>query len=100
MKRHEVVLTRGVARDLQAIHEFVLETGSQVQADRLLDRLESLAGTLPPERGSFPKELVSLGIQEYRQVILKPYRVIYLVADGRRDMATLLAQRLLGATQA
>ncbi|MEI7614708.1 MAG: type II toxin-antitoxin system RelE/ParE family toxin, partial [Betaproteobacteria bacterium] len=45
-------------------------------------------------------------IQDYRQVILKPYRIIYrvlggkvvisLVADGRRDMTTLLAQCLLG----
>ncbi|WP_233582642.1 type II toxin-antitoxin system RelE/ParE family toxin [Candidimonas sp. SYP-B2681] len=60
-----------------------------------------------PERGSYPKELVSLGIKEYRQTFFKPYRVIYrvtdtqviieLIADGRRDMQSLLARRLLGA---
>lgn len=60
-----------------------------------------------PERGSYPKELVSVGIREYRQVSFKPYRVIYrvadrrviiyLIADGRRDMQSVLARRLLGA---
>ena len=110
MKRLEVVLTRGAARDLQAIYEFVLEADSEARADHLLDELETLIGTLAqsPERGSHPKELASLGIRDYRQVILKPYRIIYrvlrgrvvifLVADGRRDMTTLLAQRLLGGT--
>jgi toxin ParE1/3/4 len=58
-----------------------------------------------PERGSYPKELVVLGIKEYRQTSFKPYRVIYrtgsqvtiyLIADGRRDMQSVLARRLLG----
>ena len=60
-----------------------------------------------PERGSHPKELVSLGIKEYRQTVFKPYRVIYrvadtkviiyLIVDGRRDMQAVLARRLLGS---
>jgi toxin ParE1/3/4 len=51
--------------------------------------------------------LVALGIKEYRQTAFKPYRVIYrvegirvmiyLIADGRRDMQAVLARRLLGA---
>ena len=58
-----------------------------------------------PERGSHPKELLELGIREYRQMFFKPYRLIYrvtggkvyvhLVVDGRRDMQTLLSRRLL-----
>jgi toxin ParE1/3/4 len=60
-----------------------------------------------PERGSYPKELVALGIKEFRQTAFKPYRVIYrvigsrvvivLIVDGRRDMQSVLARRLLGA---
>jgi toxin ParE1/3/4 len=59
-----------------------------------------------PERGSHPKELLSLGIKEYRQTFFKPYRLvyritdrkvtIYLIVDGRRDMQAVLARRLLG----
>lgn len=60
-----------------------------------------------PERGSYLKELVTLGIRDYRQTAFKPYRVIYrglgalvvvyLIVDGRRDMQSVLARRLLGA---
>lgn len=70
---------------------------------RLLEVTENLAAS--PERGSKPKELQTPGIREYRQVFFKPYRVIYrvmdkrvviyLTADGRRDMQTLLVRRLL-----
>ncbi|MQM32201.1 MAG: plasmid stabilization protein, partial [Candidatus Accumulibacter phosphatis] len=52
-------------------------------------------------------ELVALGIRDYRQAAFKPYRVIYrvmgqkvfiyVIVDGRRDMQSLLARRLLGA---
>jgi hypothetical protein len=51
--------------------------------------------------------LRSLGICEYRQLFFKPYRliyrvhakrvVVYVVSDGRRDMESLPARRLLGA---
>jgi toxin ParE1/3/4 len=59
-----------------------------------------------PERGSHPRELLGLGIKEYRQTFFKPYRlvyritdtkvIIYLIVDGRRDMQAVLARRLLG----
>ena len=58
-----------------------------------------------PARGTHPKELASLGILEFRQVYFKPCRVIYrvigkkvfisLIADGRRELQTLLENRLL-----
>jgi toxin ParE1/3/4 len=70
----------------------------------ILDIAESLA--TEPTRGSVPTELRCLGDQDYRQVFFKPYRLIYrvvgervaiyLIADGRRDMQSLLARRLLG----
>lgn len=50
---------------------------------------------------------MALGIKEYRQTAFKPYRVIcrvmgnrvviYLIIDGRRDMQSVLARRILGA---
>lgn len=107
--RFEVLLTAGAEQDLEAIHDYISEFDCVANANHVLDELmdvvESLSGF--PERGSFPKELVSLGIKEYRQTFLKTYRVIYrvtgsqvliyLIADGRRDMQSVLARRLLGA---
>jgi len=74
----------------------------------VLDEIEKKFVSLSelPERGVYPKELIALGIRDYREIFLKPYRIIYriakanvyiyLIADGRRDMQTLLQRRLLG----
>ena len=105
----EVLLTEGAEQDLEAIHDYIAEFDSVANAnyvlDGLMDAVESLSSH--PQRGRYPRELVSLGIKEYRQTFSKPYRVIYrtvgrqviiyLIADGRRDMQTILARRLLGA---
>lgn len=104
----EVLLLDSAERDLEDIHSYIGECDSLVNADHVLDRLmeavESLADF--PDRGSVPKELAGLGIKEFRQVLFKPYRlvyriverkvVVYLIADGRRDMQSLLSRRLLG----
>lgn len=106
--RREVLLTEDAEHDVEDLYGYIAEFDSPQNADNVLERLlevtESLAAF--PERGSQPKELRSLGIQEYRQVFFKPYRVIYrvigeqvvvyVIADGRRDMQTLLSRRLLG----
>ncbi|MCK6376768.1 MAG: type II toxin-antitoxin system RelE/ParE family toxin [Zoogloea sp.] len=107
--RFEVLLTEGAERDLEFIHDYIAEFDCVANAnyvlDALMDAVECLSTT--PERGSHPKELLGLGIKEFRQTFFKPYRVIYrvtarqviihLIVDGRRDMQSLLARRLLGA---
>jgi toxin ParE1/3/4 len=107
--KFEVLLTEGAEQDLEAIHDYISEFDCVANASDVLDELTGVVESLPrfPERGSYPKELVGLGIKEYRQTIFKPYRVIYrvtasqviiyLIADGRRDMQSVLARRLLGA---
>ncbi len=105
----EVLLTQGAEQDLESICDYICAFDSVANADRVLDALMDVVSTLSrfPERGSCPKELLGVGIRDYRQVFFKPYRVIYRVAqqqvivyvvvDGRRDMQTVLTRRLLGA---
>ena len=107
--KFEVLLTEGADQDLEAIHDYISEFDCVANANSVLDELIHVVESLTkfPERGSYPKELVCLGIKEYRQTFFKPYRVIYrvtgsqviiyLIADGRRDMQSVLARRLLGA---
>ena len=107
--KFEVLLTQGAEQDLEAIHDYIARFDNAANAHHVLDRLMDVVQSLSrlPERGSYPKELVVLGIKEYRQTSFKPYRVIYrvagnqviiyLIADGRRDMQSVLARRLLGA---
>ena len=106
--RFEVMVTEDALRDLEEIRDYITEHDAAANADYVLDRIEEAVESLStfPERGSHPKELLALGIREYRQMLFKPYRVIYrvigqrvyiyLVTDGRRDMQTLLARRLFG----
>ena len=106
---YEVSLTTDAERDLEEIYIYIAEHDSRASADHVLDRLVKATEALrmSPDRGSYVNELRSLGISEYRQIFFKPYRliyrvhakqvVIYVVADGRRDMGSLLARRLLGA---
>ena len=107
--KFEVLLTKGAEQDLEAIHDYIADFDCVANANYMLDQLMAVVDSLSrfPERGSYPKELVALGIKEYRQTSSKPYRVIYrvidsqvviyLIADGRRDMQSVLARRLLGA---
>lgn len=102
-----VLLTAGAERDLASIYDFIADAMSERAAERVLGRLlqavERLRGF--PERGSYPPEVLALGIRDFRQVVVKPYRIIYravddhvvvvLVADSRRNMQMLLEQRLL-----
>ena len=104
----EVLLTQGAEQDLEAIYDYICEFDGVASANYVLDALMDVVENLSrlPERGSYPKELVSLGIKEYRQTFFKPYRVIYrvadnkviiyLIVDGRRDIQAVLARRLLG----
>ena len=108
-RKYAALLTQGTEQDLESIYDYIAQFDCKANADRVLDRLLEVVESLAtfPERGAYPKELIALGIREYRQTAFKPYRVIYrvigrkvfiyLIADGRRDMQSLLARRLLGA---
>lgn len=105
--RCEVLLNRGAEQDLESIQDYIAESDCAANAhhevDRSMEVVEGLARF--PERGSHAKELAALGIEEYRQTAVKPYRAIYrvvgrqvvihLIVDGRRDMQSALARRLL-----
>ena len=112
--RAAVRLTAGAEQDLAGIIRRRLAQrgpdgadGAEALLARLVEAIEGLADF--PARGPVPLELEALGIREYRQLSLPPWRVIYLpsedatgpivtvmiVADGRRNFRTLLEERLL-----
>jgi len=104
-----VLLTNDAARDLNELYDYIAVHDSPRKTDYVLERIEKTFSTLSefPERGVYPKELLKLGIREYREIFFKPYRIIYrvmdknvyvlLIVDGRRDMQSLLQRRLLDA---
>lgn len=104
-----VHLTADAESDLRGIGDYIAESDSLTTALYVLDRVEERIDSLKnlPERGAIVRELLDLGSRQYREVRFGPYRIIYrvtdetvnvhLIADGRRDMQTLLLRRLLGA---
>ena len=96
-----VLLTDDAAHDLEETHDYIARHDSIRRARHVLERIESAFASLAdsPHRGGYPKELLDLGIREYREVFFKPYRIIYreieddvyvlVIADGRRDMRAL-----------
>ena len=102
-----VQLTKDAARDLEEICDYVDRHDAPGRADHVLEQIEKAFHSLSehPQRGNSPKELLDIGIREYREIFFKPYRIIYrvmgnnvyvlVIADGRRDMQALLQRRLL-----
>ena len=104
-----VFLTNDAARDLEELYDYIALHDAPRKADYVLDQIEKAFFKLSefPERGAYPKELLTLGIREYREIFFKPYRIIYrvmdkhvyvlLIVDGSRYMQSLLQRRLLDA---
>jgi toxin ParE1/3/4 len=104
---YEVLLTDDASEDLNDIYQYISSNDSYESADYVLDNFEALIASLAeqPSRGSYPNELSALGIKDFRQLLFKPYRliysvvdqqvVIYCVLDGRRDIQAALERRLL-----
>ena len=109
MMPFSVFLTDDAARDLDELYDYIDRHDVPGKADHVLGRIEKAFTSLSesPERGAYPKELLALGIREFREIFFKPYRIIcrimdknvyvLLIVDGRRDMQMLLQRRLLEA---
>lgn len=107
--KYEVEIGAEAERDLESIHDFIAANDGAARATRALDALMHAAESLGalPQRGSHPRELHGTAHSQYQQLIQIPWRMVYrvegkrvfvvIVADGRRDLRTLLTQRLLGA---
>jgi toxin ParE1/3/4 len=107
MKKHDVQLDVDAEEDLFEIYRYVALNDSIEQADRLFVALKRACTSLRslPFRGHTPPELENIGLSQFREIRFKPYRIFYSVdrttvtihciLDGRRDMQTLLQERLL-----
>jgi len=103
----QIFLTEDATRDLEGLYDYIEWHDVPGKADYVLDQIEKAISTLSenPERGAYPKELLAIGLREYREIFFKPYRIIYrvvaekvyvmVITDGRRDMQALLQRRLL-----
>jgi len=85
----------------------VLSFAPTLNAHRVLARLETRAAAREssPGRGRIVPELSHFGMRAWRELVVRPYRIVYriegdtvtvlAVFDGRRDLEDLLLERLL-----
>jgi len=107
MRKYDVVVDNDAEDDLFDIYRYVALNDCVAQANGLIASLTRVCESLRtlPLRGHIPPELQSIGVSEFREIRYKPYRVCYsiegrtvfihCVLDGRRDMQTLLEERLI-----
>ena len=107
MAKHKwrVVWTEAATHDPIEIVSFIARK-SPVNARRLLIRLRSKADSLErsPQRGRVVPELAVTGTRAWRELVVRPHRIVYrirgeivlvgAVLDGRRDLEDLLLERL------
>jgi len=93
-------------RDLEELIAYAaLE--SPERATRLLSALETKASSLrtTPDRGRIVPALATFGLRTWRELVVKPYRIVYrsdgrivhvlAVLDGRRELHEVLLERLV-----
>ena len=107
MRSYKVRITEEAEKDLVDLFDYIARKDIVENAYYVLDSLEELILSLEknPQRGHIPPELDVRGINDYKEVHFKPYRVIYEIIgsivvilgcfDGRRDMQSLLERRIL-----
>jgi toxin ParE1/3/4 len=102
-----VLLLEDAVKDLEAIYRYIQKSGNKKAAKDMIINIRKACDSLSeiPERGHIPKELSQIGLFEYRQIIVKKYRIIYQLAKpnififgiihGNRNIDEVLRQRML-----
>jgi toxin ParE1/3/4 len=105
-ERFSVVWAEIAVCDLEEIISYIA-VDSPGNAERILQRLRSKAESLSlfPHRGRVVPELRGLGLAAWRELLIRPYRLIYRISDsrvyvlgvldGRRELEEILFDRLL-----
>jgi len=106
MSDHPVLWTQTARQDLEEIIANIAEEAPSRALD-VLARIERSAARLSGLhlRGRIVPELREVGVDRYRELIEKPWRLIYrseaertivlAVLEGRRDLADVLLERLV-----
>lgn len=106
MKRYEVYWTKEATLDLDEIVNYISKDRISA-AKSIYKKIKSKCRELNtyPQRCRRVPELSDAGIDNYREIIMSPYRVIFkltdsiiyiiAVVDGRRDVETFIFDRLL-----
>jgi toxin ParE1/3/4 len=104
---YTVILLEEAIKDIEAIYRYIRKTGNKNAAKDMVQNIRKGCKSLSedPERGRIPDELSKIGQFEYRQIIVKKYRIFYQLAKPNvfvfgiihrsRNIGEVLRQRML-----
>jgi toxin ParE1/3/4 len=104
---YSVILLEEAIKDIEAIYRYIRKSGSKSAAKEMVAAMRQACDSLSenPERGHIPHELSRIDQFEYRQIVVKKYRIIYQLAKpnififgiihGNRNISEILKQRIL-----
>ena len=105
-KKYEVIWADIAENDLINIVEYIAHD-SPINASKLLKKIKDKTSDLyySPERGRLVPELLDQGISKYRELVIRPWKVIYRISDkqvyvlsvldSRRNIEDILLNRLI-----
>ena len=101
-----VLWTEAAIRDLEGLIDYIARD-APINAGKILSQLRSKAESLniAPERGRLVPALLRHGLAVWRELIVRPHRILYridgktvyvlAVFDSRRDLEDVLLERLV-----
>jgi len=104
---YKIVILASAEQDMKELKSYIVKRFSATTWQETYGKLKDVIRHLKdfPFAGAIPEELEPLSLTQYRQIITGMNRVIYevrqeviyihIVVDTRKDMKTLLTQRLL-----
>ena len=104
---HKVMFVRSSEQDLRELKRYLMERFGQEVWQSSYHHIKEATDSLQqlPLSGTIPPELERLNLVQYRQVIVGMNRMIYevrdqtvyihIVCDTRKDLQSLLMQRLM-----
>lgn len=103
----QIVLLESAERDLKELKAYINKQFGIIAWQTSYQKIQESVQMIQtfPQSGKIPEELEQLNLSQYRQVISGMNRIIYeirqqtiyihIICDTRKDMTTLLTQRLL-----
>lgn len=106
MASFDVFITHDAEADIEAIYQYIARAEGVEQANSIEDRLMAAILSLEQThaRSKIAAELLDLGLTEFRELQLAPWRIFYCinqqavsvvaVYDSRRNLVELLQRRM------
>ena len=93
--KHKIIWTNVAEKDLRNIIEYI-SVDSHHDALKILKKIQQSASSLytVPERGRIVPELQDQGILQYRAIVIRPWRLIYRIAEREIVVLSFIGSRM------